>query len=921
VNRWSELKETFWSLIDRDAAERAGELAAGASADPALYRQVEALLVADADGDLLQLIVESAPPFFPNPPTSFGPFDITGVLGVGGMGEVYRARDSRLQREVAIKVLPAAFAADRERLVRFEREAQLLASLNHPHIAQVHGLEDYEGRRVLVMELVEGPTLAERIATFPDAPIALSTALSIAAQIADGLAAAHQKGIIHRDLKPANIGLTSAGTVKILDFGVAKSTVIKTMAPATITAIDAGVILGTPAYMSPEQARAFPIDKRTDIWSFGCVLYELLCGRSPFADKSGPDTIAALLTRAPDMNALPANVPPALRSLLRHCLEKEPEHRLANIEEARITIEGLSRQPADAFAAQLSRTDNSQFAVSTRRRWPFAGSAAVILALSIAGYFAVTTLPWLEQSPEHAATVAVPAESPVTVSPFENRTGDAALDPVGRLVADAIAQEVPLLDFVQRSRQVTAPGQASRRGMVTGAYYIDSANLRIQASLVEPGGTILYSIEPAIGPRTDPGTVVELVRQRMLGAIVTYLDPFYVPGRFTRPPQYRAYREYLAGMDLFGSDNIGAKKHFERAIELDPDFFSARETLASVYYNTGNRVQMRETIQQMRSMRDRLSPVERLRLDWLIHASEDRHFDALRTLRESQKLDPDNLVTAFLTAVFAVRVHRPQEALDALAKVNDEFWDTLPIGWWRYSLMTEANHRLGRHEEELRIARLAKNLYPSSGLARGDEASALAALARFDDLHRAIDEGLVLATTNGSHEQFLLRTSSELLAHGHRDEAMRVAVRAVAWCRGRPPAEQASEDNRWALAQALYLSEQWAEAQQTVGELTTRQRKNVAYRGFAGSVAARLGDRDLALKHSAALVGLPAGSDGTVPLLRARISAILGDRQQAVAFVRDALAEGNGFGSLHRDRDLQLLRGFAPYEELLRPKG
>jgi tetratricopeptide (TPR) repeat protein len=676
--------------------------------------------------------------------------------------------------------------------------------------------------------------------------------------------------------------------------------------------------------MSPEQARGLHIDKRADIWAFGCVLYELLTGRPPFTEKTAPDTIAALLTRPPDMTALPADTPPALRSLVCHCLEKEPEHRLANIGDARIEIEDLSRQPAEKRAGQLSGpNDPRPRAISVGRTPLWTGIAVAALALSVAGYLATTMYPRPNAPPENAATVAVPTESPVTVIAFENRTGDAALDPVGQLAADAIAQELPLLDFVQRFRQATAPGRASRRGTVTGAYYIDGANLRIQASLAELGGTMLYSIEPAIGPRSDPGSVVDLVRQRMLGAIVTHLDPFYIPGRFTRPPLYRAYREYLAGMDLFGSDNRGAMGHLLRAIELDPDFFAPREALASVYYNTGDGARMLETIQQILPMRDRLSPVERLRLDWLIHMSRNEYLDGLRALRESQKLDPDNLITAYLIALFAQRVNRPQEALDALAKVNDEFWDTLPIGWWRYGLMTVANHMLGRHEEELRIARLAKDLFPSSLVTRIEEAHALAALARLDDLRLAIDEALALATTNDLTVSLLTSTAGELRIHGHPDEALRLATRAVAWCRSRPPAQQASEGNRWAFAKALYAAEQWTEAQQLVVELMITQPESREYLGLAGSIAARLGDRDLALKHSAGLVDLRGESDGTVPLFRARIAAILGDHEEAINFLRDALAERTpyGFAWLHREGDLQLLRGFAPYDELMRPKG
>src|SRR4029077_5393348 len=231
--------------------------------------------------------------------TRLGPYEVTAPLGAGGMGEVYRARDSRLNRDVAIKTLPEAFSSDSDRLARFQREAQLPASLNHPNIAAIYGVEESNGMRALVMELVEGSTLAERIAA---GPIPLPEALSIAHQIADALEAAHEKGIIHRDLKPANIKLTPEGKVKVLDFGLARalegdptSTNPANSPTLTLESTRAGVILGTAAYMSPEQARGKAVDKRADIWAFGVVLYEMLSGRITFEGETVSDTLAAVL--------------------------------------------------------------------------------------------------------------------------------------------------------------------------------------------------------------------------------------------------------------------------------------------------------------------------------------------------------------------------------------------------------------------------------------------------------------------------------------------------------------------------------------------------------------------------------------------------------------------------------------------------
>src|ERR1700704_5528094 len=276
-----------------------------------------------------------------------GPYEILSAIGAGGMGEVYRARDTKLGRDVALKILPDVFASDPDRLARFTREAQTLAALNHPHIAHIHGLEEAGGLRALVMELVDGEDLADRIA---HGPIPLDEALPIARQIAEALEAAHGQGIIHRDLKPANIKVRADGTVKVLDFGLAKamdplssSSAAAALAssptitsPAAMTA--AGIILGTAAYMSPEQARGKVLDKRTDIWAFGCVLYEMLTGLRPFGGHDVTDTIAAVVRADPDWSKLPTNTPTPIRRLLRRCLEKDRMRRLRDAADARLVI-------------------------------------------------------------------------------------------------------------------------------------------------------------------------------------------------------------------------------------------------------------------------------------------------------------------------------------------------------------------------------------------------------------------------------------------------------------------------------------------------------------------------------------------------------------------------------------------------------
>jgi eukaryotic-like serine/threonine-protein kinase len=311
-----------------------------------------------------------------------GSYDIISAIGAGGMGEVYRARDAKLERDVAIKVLPASFARDAERMARFEREAKVLASLNHPNIAAIYGFEDSNGAHALVMELVEGPTLADRIAA---GPIPVDEALRIARQIADALEYAHERGVVHRDLKPANIKSSRDDAVKILDFGLAKAVQgeasdvdIANSPTLTHMATMQGVFLGTAAYMSPEQAKAKPVDRRADIWAFGCVLYEMLTGKMAFSGETASDTLAAVIRANPDWSQLPAATPARVRVLLQRCSQKDPKQRLRDVGDARISLDEVLSGTADpTIAAPIVPAKQSW------RAWVIA-CAAVVSTLVLA---------------------------------------------------------------------------------------------------------------------------------------------------------------------------------------------------------------------------------------------------------------------------------------------------------------------------------------------------------------------------------------------------------------------------------------------------------------------------------------------------------------------------------------------------------
>ena len=319
------------------------------------------------------------------PGTTLGPYTVTAQIGAGGMGEVYRARDTKLDRDVALKVLPDAFTSDPDRLARFEREAKVLASLNHPNIGHIYGLEEAEGTKALVLELVEGPTLADRIA---EGPIPTDEALPIAKQIAEALEAAHEQGIIHRDLKPANVKVKVDGTVKVLDFGLAKafqpdaSGASASESPTislTAAATQMGMVIGTAAYMSPEQAKGKPVDKRADVWGFGCVLFEMVTGRKPFIADDVSDTLALVLKFEPDWDALPPDTPARLRQLVQTCLQKDPKQRVHDVADVRLAMEG-------AFETTGSAPSESVLAPMLRI-WqrPVGFAVGVLVALAVGG--------------------------------------------------------------------------------------------------------------------------------------------------------------------------------------------------------------------------------------------------------------------------------------------------------------------------------------------------------------------------------------------------------------------------------------------------------------------------------------------------------------------------------------------------------
>jgi Tol biopolymer transport system component len=422
-DRLDQISRIYHEALSRSEDERRAFLIEACGGDQLLRQEIESLLKHDQEAggfietSALAVVAEQLDQL--NPGSTIGTYSILSRAGSGGMGDVYHARDLRLGREVAIKCLPPSFATDPARRARFEREARLLATLNHPNIAQIHGLEDAAAVPAIVMEWVPGKTLSDLVS---DGALPVKRALAIASQIADAIDAAHENGILHRDLKPANIRLRPDGVVKVLDFGLAKAFAADPMtAASTVAGADTveGTVLGTPGYMSPEQARGQPVDKRTDIWAFGCVMYEMLAGRAPFTGPTFLDTLTAVIDREPAWSALPSSTPPRLRELLQRCLSKNPASRLRDIGDARLELA--------AIAAGNAWVDPP----TPRTRWPRA--IAGLMALAAVSVAVVIATRYFSGTPAPAPRIEFPMAAPPGTS-FGDLAAGLAVSPDGRSI-------------------------------------------------------------------------------------------------------------------------------------------------------------------------------------------------------------------------------------------------------------------------------------------------------------------------------------------------------------------------------------------------------------------------------------------------------------------------------------------------------
>jgi len=503
-----------------------------------------------------------------------GSFEIVEMIGRGGMGIVYLARDTKLKRSVAIKSIPAKLTADSTSRTRFKREAEILASLNHPNIAVIHEIIEEEKSGYLILEYVPGQTLAERIA---GEPLKLEQALSIGREITEATSTAHKKGVIHRDLKPGNIKITPDGRIKVLDFGLAKpssSEDIKT----DITATEPGRVIGTPAYMSPEQARGKCTDHRTDIWSFGCIMYQMLTGKLPFEGETATDTLARIIEREPDWELLPQEIPANIRVLLRRCLEKDPERRLGNITDAAIEISETLSKPATIEVTMLTKL---------RRMAMIIG--AVVIGIILSG-IVLKYIPQKEIQPSSK-------EIRLVVLPFEN-LGPSEDDYLANGITDEITTRLAGIHGlrVYKNREESAKRIAKELGVdyilegtIQRAQRSDpNSPMRIKPQLIRASDDMLIWAQPYDDVKEVLQIQSDLTEEVARALDIMLLEPERRAIVYKPTENKEAYEYYLRGKEYYNrsfleSDKRMAVRMYEKAVELDPMFALAYAELSRIH--------------------------------------------------------------------------------------------------------------------------------------------------------------------------------------------------------------------------------------------------------------------------------------------------------------------------------------------------
>ena len=841
-----------------------------------------------------------------------GPYEILAPIGAGGMGEVYRARDHKLLRDVAIKTLPEVFAGDPERLARFRHEARVLASLNHPNIAAIYGLEEFFGMQFLVMELVEGETLSQRIAK--DAPIPIEEAISLCGQVAEGLEAAHLKGVTHRDVKPANVKVTPEGRVKVLDFGLAKAifgggTTQDLSQAQTITEFgtEYGRVLGTPSYMSPEQARGKGVDKRTDIWSFGCLLFELLTRKKAFPGETVSDTLAAILERQPAWDSLPAATPGRIRELLQGCLQKDANLRVQDMR--------------SAIAAVKEAGVNQEPRLFTRRV-----VAALLVSAALAGAVA---LPGVRRPLINLISPSrFQQEKHLAVLPFTNVGGDPADQVFCDGVVESLTTSLTQLERFQNSLFVVPASEVRRlsSSSVRDAAATFGVNLVVTGSIQRTGSAVRLTVNLVdartlrqLGARSVdiPREELSKMEDRLLDLVAELLDLSLQPqartalnlGGTSVSDAYEAYlrgRGYLRRYDKQGNVEL-AIAAFKEALRRDTRYALAYTGLGEAYWRNFDRTKSPEWLELAQEanasaidLNDRLA-LAHVNLG-MTYASSGRYKLAVEQFQRALDLDSLN-PDAYRELAGAY------EAMNQIKDAEDTYNRALrlrPNDWLNHSRLGGFYYRRGQYEKAERPFLKVIALTPDNVNGYSNLGGLYVAWGRYDLAESLLKKAIQVKPTDPRGYSNL---GTLYFERGQYGEAVHMFEQAVDKNPGPNYATvgNLADSYRWAPGFESKAPQTYQRAIDLAEQQLAINPNNAGALSSAAVYRAKLARKEEAL-HDITLARELAPADKTVSSKAIIVFELLGRRPEALAALRELLKGGFALDQIESDPELKKFR-------------